>query len=87
MAYATVVNAHWFRFASITCAAKFNLCRCFLAGAVPELASGAVGARHHLWVAQVVWHWLLWVMWQAGLLQTDNADDVSLTQSGQLTTP
>lgn len=66
--------------------------RCFLAGAVGELASGAVGNTHHLWVAQVVWGWLLWVLWQTGLLNTyggkhpqDSADAVSRKAQGAIT--
>jgi len=51
-------------------------CRCFLAGAVPDLASGAVGSAHHLWVGRVVWGWLLWVSWQSGLLYDDNQTKV-----------
>lgn len=51
-------------------------CRCFLAGAVPDLASGAVGSAHHLWVGRVVWGWLLWASWQSGLLYDDNQTKV-----------
>jgi hypothetical protein len=48
------------------------VCRCFMAGAVPDLASGSTGSAHHLWVGRVAFGWLLWVAWQTGLLYDDN---------------
>lgn len=51
-------------------------CRCFMAGSVPELASGVVGSAHHLHVGRMVWGWLLWVSWQAGLLYDNNETKV-----------
>lgn len=50
--------------------------RCFVAGAVPELASGAVGSEHHLWVSRTCWGWLLWVAFQTGLLYTRDVTSV-----------
>jgi hypothetical protein len=48
-----------------------------MAGAVPELAAGAPGSAHHLWVGRVAFGWLLWVAWQTGLLYDDNDTAVS----------
>lgn len=55
-----------------------HACRCFMAGAVPDLASGAVGSAHHLWVGRQAFGWLLWVAWQTGLLYDDNETKVGV---------
>lgn len=56
-------------------------CRCFMAGAVPELASGHVCSAHHAWVGRMAWGWLLWVVWQTGLLYNGNATEVRVVDT------
>eukprot|EP00879_Flechtneria_rotunda_P005368 GHRR01005656.1.p1 GENE.GHRR01005656.1~~GHRR01005656.1.p1 ORF type:complete len:1010 (+),score=343.06 GHRR01005656.1:121-3150(+) len=66
--------------------------RCFVAGAVPDLAAAAVGSDHHLWVAKACWVWMCWLCWQAGLIDGKEVrcqgytrlSGVCHTSSGQL---
>eukprot|EP00878_Enallax_costatus_P004393 GHUV01004631.1.p1 GENE.GHUV01004631.1~~GHUV01004631.1.p1 ORF type:complete len:1313 (+),score=319.45 GHUV01004631.1:85-4023(+) len=48
--------------------------RCFIAGAVPELASAAAGSDHQLYVAGVCWQWFGWLLYKCDFIQKTDMD-------------